>query len=51
MALCAIFLLQLHQARSRQDSWPWWWNLYKLLPLAAEMLLMLGAGLIDRALD
>lgn len=45
-----IFLLQLGK-RSANGIWPWWWDIYKALPLGAEALILLGMGLIDRLMD
>lgn len=46
----AIFLLVL-KGRTTGDTWPWWWDTYKALPLAAETFCMLAMGLIDRVMD
>ena len=46
----AIFLLAL-KGRTTGNTWPWWWDTYKILPLAAETFCMLAMGLIDRAMD
>ncbi|HEX5220254.1 MAG TPA: hypothetical protein VFZ59_11855 [Verrucomicrobiae bacterium] len=35
----------------RSNYWPWWWEVHKFLPLAAESFCMLLMGLIDRFMD
>ncbi len=49
-ALTAIFLLLLRPL-SAVSAWPWWWDIYKVVPLAAEIVCMLGMGFIDRLVD
>ena len=46
----AVFLLML-RARTVHGQWPWWWDVYKILPLGAEAFCMLMMGLIDRFMD
>lgn len=45
------FLLLCQAARVGRGEWPWWWDIYKALPLAAETFCMLVMGLIDRIMD
>ena len=49
-AVTALFLLFLRRY-SASGVWPWWWDIYKVLPLAAETFCMLAMGLIDRLMD
>ena len=49
-AATAVFLLLL-RGHSASGVWPWWWDIYKVLPLAAETFCMLSMGLIDRLMD
>ena len=47
--LTALFLLLLNAYRG--SLFPWWWDIYKALPLAVEAFWMLIMGLIDRMMD
>jgi len=48
----AVFFLFLYPVRrGMQGGWPWWWDIYKLLPLLSEIFCMLMMGLIDRLMD
>ena len=44
--MTALFLLFLKSSPSKL-SLPWWWECHKILPLAVEAFVMIGAGLID----
>jgi hypothetical protein len=46
----AIFLLQLMKHATR-DFLPWWWDIYKILPLASGAFWLFTFGLIDHLLD
>jgi hypothetical protein len=46
----ALFLILLAQS-SKSGTMPWWWDVYKVLPLACEAFWLLAFGLIDRLLD
>jgi hypothetical protein len=48
--LTAVFLLLLTPGSSG-GMWPWWADIYKVLPLVAEAFMMLLMGLIDRIMD
>jgi hypothetical protein len=51
-AVTGLFFLLLYPARkAMQGGWPWWRDLYKMLPLASEAFCMLMMGLIDRLMD
>ena len=47
MLLLILFLLPC----SSSGHWPWWWEISRVIPLAAEVFCMLGMGLIDRFMD
>jgi hypothetical protein len=49
-AVTALFLLFLSRY-SASGVWPWWWDIYKVLPLAVETFCLLAMGLIDRLMD
>jgi hypothetical protein len=49
-AVMGVFFLLLVPFSSKGE-WPWWWDMYKVLPLAAETFCMLMMGLIDRLMD
>lgn len=44
-----LHILLLKERKSK--ALPWWWDVYKVLPLAVEAFWMLTMGLIDRLLD
>jgi hypothetical protein len=46
----ALFLLQL-KMRATSNFLPWWWDIYKVLPLAVGAFWLFTLGLIDRLLD
>lgn len=48
--LTLIFFLFL-KAYSIRGILPWWWDIYKVIPIVAEAFLMLMGGLIDRFMD
>lgn len=47
MLILVLFLLPC----SPSGHWPWWWEVSRVIPLAAEVFCMLGMGLIDRFMD
>jgi hypothetical protein len=46
----AVFLLAL-AAHSRIGVAPWWWDTYKIVPLAVEVFWVVAMGMIDLMLD
>jgi hypothetical protein len=46
----ALFLLLLKRHTAREFL-PWWWDIYKVLPLASGAFWLFAMGLIDRLLD
>ncbi len=48
--LLGLFLLCL-KGFSLRGCLPWWWDIYKVIPLAVEAFWMLVIGLIDRWID
>lgn len=46
----ALFLLLLKRHTTREFL-PWWWDIYKVLPLASGAFWLFAMGLIDRLLD
>ncbi|HSU56777.1 MAG TPA: DUF3592 domain-containing protein [Candidatus Dormibacteraeota bacterium] len=48
--LVLLFLLLLPRS-PRDRTLPWWWDMYKAVPIAAEAFCMLAMGLIDRLAD
>lgn len=47
--ITALFLLLL--SRFRGQSLPWWWDIYKVLPLVTAAFWLFVLGLIDRLMD
>jgi hypothetical protein len=47
--ITALFLLLL--SRFRGESFPWWWDIYKVLPLVTAAFWLFVMGLIDRLMD
>jgi hypothetical protein len=49
-ATSLLFLLLLTKF-STTGAWPWWSDIYKILPLTAETFCMFAMGIIDRLMD
>lgn len=49
-ALTLLFFLFIVR-HAIQGSLPWWWDIFKVIPIVSEAFLMLMGGLIDRFMD